>query len=200
MFQVCITHICLSPCTTRCTQHTLHQYTTQTHICAHLQWFIMFCEGETVVVPLFNSSLCIFFSLSAPVHSRTTPKIRNTAPILFVTLIWISACGEFTHVHIQRVLKCAVGDAAVWRRVYPHVDSHINVIINGMLVYRLDVYFNLVWSLWLVKIQELSLLLLTLATLHSCSASLSSFHTHCVFSFGILFLIAFTFRIPFIFF
>lgn len=65
-----------------------------------------------------------------------------------------------------------------------HVDSHINVIINGMLVYRLDVYFNLVWSLWLVKIQELSLLLLALATLFmfcSCCFSFVLSYFLCVF-------------------
>lgn len=108
-------------------------------------------------VLFFNSIVYAIFP--APIHAQHRKcTYLSTQTILFTGLIWISAFGEFTRIH-----KCvAVVVCCVKKSVF-HVESHvINVIINGMLVYQLDVYFNSVWSLWLVKIQELPLLLLTL--------------------------------------
>lgn len=152
---------------------------TLAHICAFIYNGSLCSARETVAAPPFYSSLFqLFISFCWEIHSRTTPKIRSAPTILFVGLIWISACGEFTHVSTACSSVVLLLPSPLPLSV-SHVDSHINVIINGMLVYRLDVYFNSVWSLWLGNTRELSLLLLTLTNVLCVFPT--SFHTRTAF-------------------
>lgn len=96
MFQVCITHLPVSLYNPMYTTHTSNRST-------HLRSFTMvyYVLRERQLLFLFLTLVyAYFFQSPLPIIQAQHRKyVKQQQFCLFVSLIWISACGEFTHVH-----------------------------------------------------------------------------------------------------